>query len=338
MTELNAAINPRLAAVYDRCALLLTKRGRQIVDRAVKKGTVGGDVGMQMLLEPAMLLSLVADTDAMFELAEAAKSIPFIGNYNQWLPASATTGAAYRVLTRGRSTCARRRVVAVAPRARWPSRSDGQPLGWSAHRADPTRRLLAAVEAAAVLLCDREAAELSVMWAFGGSETWPRERIDEAIEAVKVQVADSWRRRDRPGVERPSTSASCTTGSGARRRAGAARRRRRAKRLRHRSRLHPGVAAAGGRGLDSFREPGSDAVAETIFVFGCYIGEVLVRNADYQWVRTPPEVARMFMPLTVFRASTVSRVNPIGKAFKRVDNGPIDDIPYFYQLFSGVDL
>lgn len=33
--------------------------------------------------------------------------------------------------------------------------------------------------------------ELSVMWAFGGSETWPRERIDEANEAVKVQVADS---------------------------------------------------------------------------------------------------------------------------------------------------
>jgi hypothetical protein len=32
--------------------------------------------------------------------------------------------------------------------------------------------------------------ELSVMWAFGGSETWPRERIDEAIAAVKNQVAD----------------------------------------------------------------------------------------------------------------------------------------------------
>lgn len=90
--------------------------------------------------------------------------------------------------------------------------------------------------------------------------------------------------------------------------------------------------------LDSFREPGSDAVAETIFVFGCYVGEVLVRNAGYEWARTPPEVARMFMPLTVFRASTASRVNPIGKAFKRVDNGPIDDIPYFYQLFSDVDL
>ncbi len=32
--------------------------------------------------------------------------------------------------------------------------------------------------------------ELSVMWAFGGSETWPRERIDEAIAGVKDHVAD----------------------------------------------------------------------------------------------------------------------------------------------------
>lgn len=34
--------------------------------------------------------------------------------------------------------------------------------------------------------------------------------------------------------------------------------------------------------LEEFREPGSDAVAETIFVFGCYVGEVLVRNASYK--------------------------------------------------------
>lgn len=79
-------------------------------------------------------------------------------------------------------------------------------------------------------------------------------------------------------------------------------------------------------------------MAETIFVFGCYIGEVLVRHAGYEWVRTPPKIARNLMPLTVFRAFTTTYANPIGKAFKRVDNGSVDDIPYFYQLFSGVDL
>lgn len=86
--------------------------------------------------------------------------------------------------------------------------------------------------------------------------------------------------------------------------------------------------------LDSFREPGSDAVAETIFVFGCYVGEVLVRNAGYEWVDTPPEVARYTFPLTIYRASTAAHANPIGKAFKRVDNGGTDSVAYFYSVFA----
>lgn len=32
--------------------------------------------------------------------------------------------------------------------------------------------------------------ELSTMWAFGGSEMWPRTRIDEQIAEIKVQVGD----------------------------------------------------------------------------------------------------------------------------------------------------
>jgi hypothetical protein len=60
----------------------------QIVDRVLKKGTVGGDVGMQLLFEPAMLLSLIADKDVLYELAEVARSIPFIGDYGLWGRAS----------------------------------------------------------------------------------------------------------------------------------------------------------------------------------------------------------------------------------------------------------
>jgi hypothetical protein len=59
MAELNDAIKPRLATVYNEVASLFSKRGRQIVVRALKKGSVGGDVGMRLLFEPAML-SLVA--------------------------------------------------------------------------------------------------------------------------------------------------------------------------------------------------------------------------------------------------------------------------------------
>lgn len=65
--------------MYDQSAALFSKPGQQIVHRAMKKGTVG----VQLLFEPAMLLSLVAAEDVLYELAELAKVIPSIGNYNQ---------------------------------------------------------------------------------------------------------------------------------------------------------------------------------------------------------------------------------------------------------------
>lgn len=45
-----------------------------------------------------MLLSL-APQDDLYKLTLVAKDIPFIGNCNQWLPASATIAATYRALT-----------------------------------------------------------------------------------------------------------------------------------------------------------------------------------------------------------------------------------------------
>jgi hypothetical protein len=44
--------------------------------------------------------------------------------------------------------------------------------------------------------------------------------------------------------------------------------------------------------FESFRQSGSDAVAETVFVFDCYVGEVLARNAGYEWVDSPTELVR----------------------------------------------
>lgn len=197
MAELNGAIKPRLSAVYDTSAPLLSKRGQQIVDRAMKKGTVGGDVGMQLLFEPAMLLSLVADGDVMYELAAVARDIPFIGNHNQWLPAGATIAAAYRTLT-----------VSGDPRADdvelWLSlpENEGVPGPPVVHDAMTNRLNGLLVEQirsesyAPPLKLPQfsyvmgKLRELSIMWAFGGSQTWPRERIDREIAAVKDQVAD----------------------------------------------------------------------------------------------------------------------------------------------------
>jgi hypothetical protein len=191
MAELNSAIKPRLAATYDQSAAHLSKRGQQIVDRAMEKGTVGGDLGMQLLFEPAMLISVVVRGDPIYEAATAAKDIPFIGNYNQWLPSSATIAAAYRALTLGRDPRATEVEQWLSlPGHGGPAEAMTNRLGGrlvEQIRSDAYARPLKLPQFSYVIARLRE---LSVMWAFGGSQKWPRERIDEEIAAVKDQVAD----------------------------------------------------------------------------------------------------------------------------------------------------
>jgi hypothetical protein len=197
MAELNDAVKPRLSALYDRAAPLLTKRGQQVADRALKKGTVGGDVGMQLLFEPAMLLSLVANGDLLYELAKVAKGIPFIGDYGLWAPCEAVIAAAYRVLT-----------VAGDPRAdevqSWLSlpENEGVPGPVVVHQAMANRlgglvvgqirsdAYTAPLKLPQLSYVIAKLRELSVMWAFGGSTAWPRTRIDGEIDAIRQQVSD----------------------------------------------------------------------------------------------------------------------------------------------------
>lgn len=89
--------------------------------------------------------------------------------------------------------------------------------------------------------------------------------------------------------------------------------------------------------LDGFRDAGSDIMAESIFIFGCYLGEVMVRHAGYVWVDTPADLAKHLGVLTVYHPGTQSHANPINKAFKRVDYGDPDNLPYFYHVFTSED-
>lgn len=169
----------------------MSKRGQQIAKRAVLKGTVGGDVGMQLLFEPAMLLSLVAPADVMYELSTVARNIPFIGNYNQWLPASATIAAAYRVLDLNGDP----RAVEVEECLKMPGHgAPGEAMGarLQGRRVGKIRSdvYLPPLKLPQFSYAIERLRELSVMWAFGGSESWPRDRIDAEIAAVKNQVAD----------------------------------------------------------------------------------------------------------------------------------------------------
>jgi hypothetical protein len=84
--------------------------------------------------------------------------------------------------------------------------------------------------------------------------------------------------------------------------------------------------------LGGFHEDGSgsDPLAETAFVFGAYVGEVMVRRNGGRWAAPPPELGGHF----IVKLPNGNHANPIGKAFKRVDNGPVDSIVYFHQVMT----
>lgn len=106
--------------------------------------------------------------------------------------------------------------------------------------------------------------ELSVMWAFGGSAAWPRERIDKAIEAVKDQVADFLTPRRGGGGDRAPVDLHQPTPEHASELA-----QRAVDASRNVSRVEldysPASLSLVDSVLEEFREPGSDAVVETIF-------------------------------------------------------------------------
>src|SRR5262249_44063589 len=91
--------------------------------------------------------------------------------------------------------------------------------------------------------------------------------------------------------------------------------------------------------IEGFRADGvtSDEVAETLFGFGCYVGEVLARHGGGTWRKVTEQEAGFFGFPMVIEMPTKRVCNPIGKAFKRVDNGPEDSVRYFYAVFTSTE-
>ena len=88
--------------------------------------------------------------------------------------------------------------------------------------------------------------------------------------------------------------------------------------------------------FDGFRADGvtSEQLAETLFGFGCYVGEVLIRNAGGRWRATADEEQALAGWPIVVELGEQRWCNPIGKTFKRLDNGPEDSLRYFYTVFT----
>jgi hypothetical protein len=76
--------------------------------------------------------------------------------------------------------------------------------------------------------------------------------------------------------------------------------------------------------------------AETIFVAGCYVGQVMITHNNGAWIAqeevTLPNQVSM-MPIVV-RLPNGNILDPIAKAFKRFHYGDGDNIRYFYDVFT----
>jgi hypothetical protein len=89
--------------------------------------------------------------------------------------------------------------------------------------------------------------------------------------------------------------------------------------------------------IEGLRRDGctSSQVGETLFGFGCYVGEVFVRHAGGRWRSGKESAHGVFhdAPLMVELANG-KWCNPVGKVFKRLDAGAENSLPYFYRVFA----
>jgi hypothetical protein len=89
--------------------------------------------------------------------------------------------------------------------------------------------------------------------------------------------------------------------------------------------------------LENLRREGvtSEEVGETLFAFGCYVGEVFVRHAPGRWRRTEdtPMAGAAGFPMVV-EVANGAYCNPLAKVFKRLEQGSEHSLPYFYQVFA----
>lgn len=75
-----------------------------------------------------------------------------------------------------------------------------------------------------------------------------------------------------------------------------------------------------------------DSVSGYLYAAGCYVGEVLVKHLGGEWkLRSEvPGMEKVCSWPVVVRLPEGSGANPIGKAFKRFENGSGDSVAYFY--------
>lgn len=79
-----------------------------------------------------------------------------------------------------------------------------------------------------------------------------------------------------------------------------------------------------------------EQIGSTVFSFGCYAGEVLVRHHGGVWKMPAdaalPDFLKEDNNMMVVELPNETVWNPIGKAFKLLENGETDSLTYFYHV------
>jgi hypothetical protein len=93
------------------------------------------------------------------------------------------------------------------------------------------------------------------------------------------------------------------------------------------------------RAIRRMRREGADfgQIATTLFGFGCYVGEVFVRNAGGKWRLTQETDLRdLTKSPMVVEVKQEQLCDPIFKVFSRFAHGIEESLPTFYQVHARV--
>lgn len=148
---------------------------------------------VRLLFEPAVLLVESADADELAELAAVSTLIPITGNYGLWEPARANVALCSRAAHKFSDAHADQFEQFVC----WPENGE---------KSGPVLLTTPAINRANGVVVEQlrtdftpplnraelshtiaRIRELGVMWVLGGSQRWPRTRIDDEIaESFKL--------------------------------------------------------------------------------------------------------------------------------------------------------
>jgi hypothetical protein len=83
-----------------------------------------------------------------------------------------------------------------------------------------------------------------------------------------------------------------------------------------------------------FRKDGQtfEHVGETVFLLGCYVGEVLIRNVGGSWQLPDDHARKIGFEMMGVRTTKGGFWNPIGKTIRLLEKGEEESVQYFFQV------